>query len=262
MIVWMLVKVMLPPEAHIAGVLGAAAYKFIDPGNLADPAFLLLIAALGVYLLLAFAIRRPSLAAGLVASGVAAYWLLFDTALLAEARYMLRTVLLLAVPILGLLAALAALDGNGLRASPFAFVLRPLDDALGRLDSNLLAGALVVVLFVHAGETAKFVVAWLDYKGEIRALASGPNADPELGDPQFVSVRRLPAMTNRLTWHSTVPYLSILVTPDLAPARLVVDPTSGYFWLSCETAIRSAESGTAIPKPARELIRRHACLSR
>ena len=262
MIVWMLVKIMLPPEARVAGVLGAAAYKFIDPGNLADPAFLLLTSSLGAYLPLAFVIRRPSLAAGLVAISVAAYWLLFDGALLAEARYMLRTVLLLAVPALGLLAALGALDESGLRTSPFAFVLRPLDTALGRLDGNLLAGALMVVLFVHAGETAKFVAAWLDYKGEIRALASGPNADPELGDPQFVSVRRLSEASNRLTWHSTVPYLSILVTPDLAPTRLVVDPTSGYFWLSCEAATRSAETATAIPPSARELIRRHACLSR
>ena len=262
MIVWMLVKIMLPPEARVASVLGAAAYKFIDPGNLADPAFLLLATALGAYLLLAFVIRSPSLAVGLVGTGVAAYWLLFDTALLAEARYMLRTVLLFTVPILGLLAALAVLDGSSLRASPFAFILRPLDNALGRFDTNLLAGALAVALFVHAGETAKFVAAWLDYKSELRALAAGPSADPELGDPQFVSVRRLSEATNRLTWHSTTPYLSILVTPDLAPARLVVDPTSGYFWLSCGTATRSAGSGTAIPASSRELIRRHACLKR
>jgi hypothetical protein len=262
MVVWMIVKIALPPDAHVAGVLGAAAYKFIDLGNLADPAVLLMAAAIGAYLLLVPAVRDPGLAAGLVGIGVAAYWLLFDTALLAEARYMLRTILLLAVPILGLLAALAKLGESGVKVSPFAFVLRPLRDMLGRLNSGLLAGALSVALLVLAGETAKFVAAWLDYKGELRALAAGPSTDPDLGDPRFVSVRRLSEATNRLTWHSTTPYLSILVTPDLAPARLVVDPTSEYFWLSCETATRSAASGTAIPQSARELIRRHACLHR
>jgi hypothetical protein len=262
MIAWMIVKATLPPDAPIAGVLDAAAYKFINLGNLADPAFLLLVAAVGAYFVAAAAMPRPSLAAGSVAICVAIYWLAFDQALLAEARYMLRTVLLIATPILGGLATLAALGETGAHNSPLAFVLRPLRNVLMRLDARILAGALMVALFVNAGETAKFVLAWLNSKNELQALAAGPSADPDLGDPQFVSVRRLSGATNRLTWHSTVPYLSILVTPNLAPARLVIDPTSGYFWLSCERATRSGENGTAIPESARELVRRHACLKR
>ncbi|MBI3506759.1 MAG: hypothetical protein HY059_18125, partial [Proteobacteria bacterium] len=191
MLVWAAVKAALPPDAHIAGVLGAAAYKFIDLGNLADPAFLLLAAALGAYVILALLLRTATMAAALAAIGVATYWLLFDRSLLAEARYMLRTVLLLATPTLGLLAAFATLDDRKLEASPFALVLRPIRIVLSRLDPRLLAGAVALALFVHAGETVKFVAGWIGYKAELRILAAGPAADLGLGDTQFVSARRI-----------------------------------------------------------------------
>jgi hypothetical protein len=42
----------------------------------------------------------------------------------------------------------------------------------------------------------------------------------------------------------------------------VVDPSAGYFWLSCQTATRSEQISTAIPLESRRLIRQHACLHR
>lgn len=240
MAVWLVVKTMLPPDAHIAGVLGAAAFKFIAPANLADPVCLLMAAALAAYSLIAALSRRPAISAAAVAMGLAIYWLFFDTSLLAEARYPLRTILLIGTPVLGALAVLP----------------------VPRIDPRMLAGALALVLLVHGVETAKFVAGWTGYKAEVRALATGSAADPELGDAEFVSARRIADTPNRLAWNSTTPYLSVLLAPGYDPARLVVDLQAGYFWLSCETATRNAAAGTAVPANARELVRRHACFNR
>lgn len=262
MAVWAVVKSLLPPDEHIAGVLGAAAYKFIAPGNLADPAFLLWATALAAYLPLAGLLARPAPAVGIVVGALAVYWLAFDRSLLAEARYSLRTILLVGSPILGALAGVMSMPAERLPASPYARIVVPLRGLLERLDPRMLFGAMAISLLVHGVETAKFVAGWLDYKAAVRALATGGDSDPALGDARFVSARRIGADTNRLAWNSTTPYLSVLVAPGFDPARLVVDPQAGYFWLSCRTATRSAERGTAVPAGARELVRRHACLNR
>jgi hypothetical protein len=117
-------------------------------------------------------------------------------------------------------------------------------------------------MLVYAVETTKFAGAWIDYKAAVRALATGTDSDPALGDPIFVSSQRIGAGLNRLSWNSTTPYLSVLVAPGFNPTRLVVDPGAGYFWLSCKTATQSEHSSTAIPAAARRLIRVHACLHR
>jgi len=80
------------------------------------------------------------------------------------------------------------------------------------------------------------VTAWTDYKAAVRALARGAASDPKLGDSHFVSSTRISADLNRLSWNSTTPFLSVLLAPGFAPARLVVDPAANYFWLSCEAA--------------------------
>jgi hypothetical protein len=131
-----------------------------------------------------------------------------------------------------------------------------------RLDPQIILGAIALILLVHVVETTKFIRAWTDYKSAVRALATGTDADPALGNPAFVSSMRISADLNRLAWNSTTPYLSVLVTPGLAPTRLVVDPDTGYFWLSCATATKSEQAGTALPLQARELIRIYSCLHR
>jgi hypothetical protein len=96
-------------------------------------------------------------------------------------------------------------------------------------------GAFLLVLTVHTVEIAKFATAWTHYKSALRSLAVGTASDATLGDPRFVSSDRIRPDLNRLSWFSTTQFLSVLVAPGLAPARLVVDPSANYFWLSCES---------------------------
>jgi hypothetical protein len=115
---------------------------------------------------------------------------------------------------------------------------------------------------VHIVEAEKFVRAWRDYEVAIRTLATGALSDPALGDPQFVSSDRIGPDLNRLSWSSTTHFLSVLVAPRFAPARLVIDPNANYFWLSCTTATANEEADRAVPAGSRRLVRVHACLHR
>src|ERR1035437_2818355 len=115
MTIWFIVKITIRPDDYIAGVLAAAAYKIIDIRNLAEPAFLLLLTALAGYGIAAVLLRRVNparahaYAAFACAAALAVYWVWFDKSLLTEARYNLRTVLLIAMPVLGVLAAVHAM---------------------------------------------------------------------------------------------------------------------------------------------------------
>lgn len=266
--IWLIVKITIRPDDYIAGVLAAAAYKFIDIRNLAQPAFLLLIAALAGYGVLAMLLRRTSperahvYAAFVCALGLAMYRVLFDRWLLAEARYNLRTVLLIMIPAFGILAAVHAMHEDERRKSPFPFLAQLASAIEKAFDPRMVAGMIVLTLLVYAVETSKFASEWIDYKAAVRALATGTESDQALGNPLFVSSRRISAELNRLSWNSTTPYLSVLVAPRFEPTRLVVDPDAGYFWLSCDIATRSEQISTAIPAVGRRLIRIHACLHR
>ncbi len=268
MMVWLIVKSTIRPDDYIAAVLDAAAYRFIDIRNLAQPAFLLLIAVLAVYGALVLLLRRASpgkahaYAAFSCAIGLALYWILFDRWILTEARYDLRTVLLIMTPVFGILAAVSVMDDEARRKSPFPLLAWLAHTVEQGLNPRMIASAILLTMLVHAVETSKFVGAWVGYKAAVRALATGTQSDPALGNPLFVSSQRIRADLNRLSWNSTTPYLSVLVAPGLEPTRLVVDPGAGYFWLSCDTATKSEHTSTAIPAAARRLIRIHACLHR
>jgi hypothetical protein len=264
--VWSIVKLVIPPDDYISGVLASAAYRFIDIENLGQPVVLVLLGVLWDYVVASVVLRRftlaPLYAASLCGAALIIYWLWFDTSLLTDGRYELRTVLLIATPALGLAAAIQTMSEEVRRTSPVRF-LTPLASAIERrLDAQIILGAIALIGLVHVVETTKFVRAWTDYKAAVRALATGTESDPALGDPAFVSSKRIPADLNRLAWNSTTPYLSVLVGPGLAPARLVIDPDTGYFWLSCETATRSEQTSTALPFQARQLVRKYSCLHR
>jgi hypothetical protein len=266
MLIWLLVKLTIRPDGYIAGVLVAAAFKFVDIRNLAEPALLLLLTALAGYgtaylLLRRVAPARAHAYAGFVCvAALTVYWLWFDSSLLAGARYKLRTALLVATPALGLMAALHAMRNEGQRTFPF------LAEAAGALEKRvsprLIIGAVLLTMLVHAVETSKFIWAWTAYKAAVRELATGSGSDPVLGDGRFVSSMRVDPGLNRLAWNSTTPYLSVLVAPGLQPARLVVDPNAGYFWLSCETATNSERTSPSIPAQSKRLIKQYACLHR
>jgi hypothetical protein len=271
---WALVKLAFPPEYYFARILPAAALSLVDPANLATAVFVLLAAALAAYAVALLALRRvgapnaPVQAAALVAAGLAVYWLWFDRSLHADHRYAIRTALFIGTPALGMLAAACAVDAEGRLAPPLLprlsrHILRHLRMALaGPATARALAGALALVMLVHVVETAKFVAAWTAYKAALQALAMGTASDPELGSERFVSAARLGPALNRMGWNSTTHYLSVLVAPGFAPARLVVDPEAGYFWLTCATATANEEAARAIPQESRRLVRVHACLHR
>jgi hypothetical protein len=265
--IWSIVRVAIPPDDYISSVLASAAYRFIDISNLEQPILFVLLGVLWDYMIAVVVLRRlgaaaPLYAASLSGAALIIYWLWLDTSLLTDARYELRTVLLIATPALGLAAAVHTMDEEVRRNSPFGFFTSLASAIEKRVDPRIVFGAIALILLVHVVETTKFIRAWTDYKSAVRALATGTEADPALGDPAFVSSKRIPADLNRLAWNSTTPYLSVLIAPGLAPARLVVDPDTGYYWLSCETAKRSEQTSNAIPLEARELIRKYSCWHR
>lgn len=262
MLVWAAIKFALPPDDHIAGVLHDAAFRFVDPWNLAEPAVVLAASAALAFIVLWLSTRSVPLAFAIAAAGVAAYWLWFDESLLAESRYRLRTLMLIALPLLACAAAVRQFSAEEIAGSALGFVLRPLRRLSERVDAPVAGAIVFLVAGVAAGEAAKFAIGWVQYKSELRALASGTASDPELGRPDFVSSERVSGASNRLAWNSTTPYLSVLVAPDMRPVRLVVDPGTGYFWISCAQASRDAAADLGVPVEARRLIRDYSCLHR
>ena len=271
--IWAAVKASFPPDDYFASVLPDAALNLVDVGNLANDLLRLLAGALAGYAIAFLILRRLTpakahiYAAAILAVALAVYWLWFDRALHTDNRYYLRTALLIGTPALGLLAAVAALAAEGrlklwpaLRSPPL--LARLIAAVTGGAAVRASLGAVVVVMLVHAVETAKFVAAWMQYRTAVRTLAMGAASDPALGHPRFVSSARIGADLNRLSWSSTTPFLSVLLAPNLAPARLVVDPAEDYFWLSCGMAAANQAADRAVPVESRRLVRVHACLHR
>jgi hypothetical protein len=268
-LIWAAVKAALPPDDYIVDVMHRAALNFIDVRNLAASDLFLLMAgavagyAIAVAILGLLTVARPrAYAAVVVLAALIAYWLGFDHALHADNRYYLRTILLIALPVLGGLAAAYAFRADGRLKLAVPSLPQLMSALAGRSMIQATAGAVGLMMLVHAVETAKFVGAWTDYKAAVRSLANGTAADPGLGDPLFVSSDRIDAELNRLSWSSTVHFLSVLLAPGFAPARLVMDPRQGYFWLSCETAMQDEGAYRAVPVESRRLVRVQACLHR
>jgi hypothetical protein len=266
--VWGFVNLRFPSDEYFSSVLPRAALNFVDVTTLASGLFLLILVALAGYGIAVLNIRplTPAkayiYATAIVALALAAYWLWFDRALHTIDRYFLRTALLYATPVLGALAAAYALRADGRLNLRLPLLPRLMTVLADNAMARVACGAIALVILVHAVETAKFVAAWTDYKSAVRALAMGTASDPGLGDPRFVSSVRIDDDRNRLAWSSTTHFLSVLVAPNYAPARLVVDPDENYFWLPCKTATASRSADSAIPATSRELVRVHACRHR
>src|SRR5215510_12132721 len=266
--IWIAIRLELPPDAYIADVLAKAALNFIDLSSLAlDPMRLLLLALAGYLIALVLLrrahVQRAHLHAAL-AVGVVLILHLFssDAPVTGENRYYLRTALLTFTPMLGALAAANAMAGE----ERLRLAIRRLPGLL-RLSHRpasirFAIGAVLVALLVNAVQTERFVAAWIHYEEAVRSLATGTTSDPDLGDPHFVSANRIPPRLNGLVWASTTHFLSILVAPAFAPARLVVDPDTTYFWLPCRTAAANSVGRRAVPLVTRQLLRKYACLHR
>lgn len=264
--IWMAVKVIFPPDDYFADTLTRAALHFFDLTVFEISLVLLLVTTLVSYVLIYLGLSRlvPSkaylYATAITVIALAVYWLWFDHSLHASNRYYLRTALVLVTPLLGIAAGLYAMRADGLTLPPPG-----LERFLTKLASGGVVqatiGAFLLVTLVYAVETAKFVAAWERYKVTLAALATGSASDPALGDPRFVSSERIGPDLNRLSWNSTTPYLSAIIA-NFVPNRLVVDPTTNYFWLSCEMAEANARAVRSIPDATRNLVKIYSCLHR
>ena len=194
---------------------------------------------------------------------LAAYWLWFDRALHTDNRYYMRTVLLVGTLALGTLAAVQALAADGRLRLPVPFLPRLMQALHGWRDGSGDASAPSWwSCWCTRSRPRNSSRAWTQYKAAVRALAIGTASDPVLGDAHFVSSDRIGADLNRLSWFSTTHFLSVLVAPGFAPARLVVDPQANYFSLSCATATANEEADRVVPVASRRLVRVYACLHR
>jgi hypothetical protein len=243
-----------------------AALHFFDPEIFKVEVVLLSLAALTGYGGIVVVTSMLSLkrawiySLGIVLAALSVYWLQFDHSVHASSRYYLRTVLVLLTPIIGAVAAFSAMAEDGITFRPLAtlqrFLISPSHGAI-----RTFAGAFSIVTLIHAVETEKFVSAWTSYRNAIAVLATGQEADPSLGNPQFVSSKRISPSLDSLSWFSTTPYLSVILA-NFSPTRLVIDPAGNYFWLSCATATQNRDAQRAVPTKTRELIRIYSCLHR
>jgi hypothetical protein len=257
-------KIFFPPDQYYAGAFVRAALHFFDIEIFKVSIVIEILAAVAGYVamlgLISIWLRKRAciLALGLTLALLSVYWLFFDQSVHASSRYYLRTVLVIATPLAGVMASLASMTREGIVLIPPALQQTIM---LSRQRMCALASIFVVVTSIHVVETAKFVTAWSSYRDAIAALSTGRESDPELGDAHFVSSKRAPANLAALEWFSTIPYLSIILA-DFRPNRLVIDPAGNYFWLSCPTATRNADRTLAVPAQTRELIRTYSCLHR
>ncbi|MFL1461258.1 hypothetical protein ACI6QG_03580 [Roseococcus sp. DSY-14] len=228
-----LLKLAVRPDPYVAEVMGRVGAGFFQWRPALAPLLLTIAAVLSGWLLLAPLTRWAPV---LVAAALVAWWASGLAPLHAEGRYFARTLLFLGA---ALLAFGAALHARG-------WLPRPRRD---------WRPALLLVTLVHAGEAARFTAGWLGHAAAVRALAATPGAGPIAGTV-------LPAASAPFAWHSTLPFLSVMLAPGLAPARLVVDPASDYFWFGCAQARRNAASGRALPGATRAAVARHACAGR
>ena len=258
-------KIALPPDEYYAEVLVRAAKHFFDPAIFEVGIVLLLLAVLALYPVIYLMLTRPApriaylYAAAVLIAILAAYWLWLDHAIHASSRYYLRTALVILTPLFGAFATLGAVREG--ERPPFPVrVLQQTFSAL-RKHARPLAAVFMLLTLVHMVETAKFVAAWTAYRTAITALATGDQSDPDLGDPRFVSSKRIATDLEQLSWFSTTPYLSAVLAA-FTPNRLAIDPAGNYFWLSCATAMANEQAPRAVPTETRRLVRIYSCLHR
>lgn len=258
-------KIVLPPDDYYADAFLRAALHFFDVEIFRVKIVQLLLAAVGAYvaILILFSIWFPNQAClgalAVVLGLLFFYWLRFDHEVHASSRYYLRTALVILTPLFGAMAAFAVLTEDGILSDRWARLQHRFGSPRNRACA--LASVFIVATSIQAIETGKFVMAWTDYRNAVRALAQSTEADPALGDPRFISSQRISSALGPLSWFSTTPYLSVILS-NFSPNRLVIDPTGNYFWLSCSTATTNKEAEIAAQAKTRELIQIYSCLHR
>ncbi len=264
---WSVIKVQIPPDAYYADVLKRAALNFFNPSLLLCALVLILTSSLVFYLSVLAILHRchrqnpTALAVALTLGALAVYWLWYDHTIHAESRYYMRTFLAGGILVLGTLAVLVnahvehgASSSSRWIARGFAFFQQP-------TSTRGLCGALCIVTGIYIVETAKFVSVWDMYQRDLRSLVLSEQADPSLGNPAFVSSKRLGTQVSQLAWYSTTPYLGLIVS-NFQARRLPIDAIGRYFWLACSTATQNMKATRVVPESARDMIRVYSCLHR
>ena len=120
MALWIIVKMLYPPDDYFADVLVRAGLHFFDPAIFQVNLVVLLIVVLAGYGLLFLALSRimaveTALLAALAGSAIALliYWLQFDHWVHAGNRYYLRTALVVLTPAFGVLSTVYAMRADG-----------------------------------------------------------------------------------------------------------------------------------------------------
>ena len=259
-------KIVFPPDDYYADAFLRAALHFFDLEIFTVAVVLVMLAAVTAYgaILMLLSIWLPRwawvCALGILFGSLSVYWLHFDHSVHASSRYYLRTALVIATPLLGTLASLAAMTREGIVVGLPARLRHALISPRGG-TLRTLASIFLLVTLIHVIETGKFVASWSDYRNAIAVLAMSSKSDPALGDPRFISAERISSALTPLSWFSTIPYLSIILS-NFSPNRLVIDPAANYFWLSCGAATRNKDAELVVPMQTRELVRDYSCLHR
>jgi hypothetical protein len=259
-------KVFLPPDAYYADAFIRAALQFFDLELFQVEVVISLLFTVIGYIVIQAVVsiwkpRQACIVALISVLGLLSiYWIGFDDAIHANSRYYLRTVLVIVTPLLGGIAAVAAMNGEGIIFAQLDGLQRAIFSPSER-SLCAIASIFILVLAINIVQTSKFIARWLVYRGAIAELAMSNESDASLGSAEFVSSRRLSPSLEPLAWFSTIPYLSIILA-DFSPKRLVIDPKGNYFWLSCETATRNRDAKLAVPEQSRELVRVYSCLHR
>lgn len=262
--IWILVRYSLRPDEYTARVLSAAASNVFNPEILLDRMLVLLAAMASGYLLLFFTLRYAGVsypaAVALVAAlaALSAYWFVGNPEIHTENRYYLRTVIIVLCPLIAAGSICAAFGGELVRRAGVSCKI--LHTIARRIGPGALAALLLLTITVHAVETARFAAGWTEYLTIFRGMVS----KAETQDSKYVEIDPDNPKFHDMAWFSTLPYLSVLVAPGLKPRRLVIDPRSDYFWVSCGKLTASVRkgSGLGIPAQSRQMIRDYNCRSR
>jgi hypothetical protein len=261
--VWIFVRIQFPPDTYTGKVLSSAAKNVFNLDIILDRMILLIVAAIGGFLVLLFVLRSAKFYSAAMISyfivllALMTYWIVFDPELHADERYYLRTAVIILTPAVGLLAVCAAFSAKLIQLAKTAYAIPNV--LFARFGVQTFAGAFLLILVIHAAETARFADAWRDHLALFQSMvtqASARSREVEI-DAENPEYEELP-------WFSTLPYLSVLVAPDFKPARLGIDPRSDYFWITCATATASVKKAgpSGIPAQSREMIRRYSCQHR
>jgi len=262
--VWIFVRYSLRPDEYTARVLSAAASNVFNPEILLDRILVLLAAMAGGYLLLFLALRRAGVSHAAGAAFVAAlaalsaYWFLGNHEIHTENRYYLRTVIIILCPLIAAGSICAAFGSELVR--PAGMFCKILHTVARRIGAGALAALLLLTIAIHAVETARFAAGWTEYLAIFRGMVS----KAETPERKYVEIDPDNPKFHDMPWFSTLPYLSVLVAPGFKPHRLVIDPKSDYFWVSCANLTASVRKGNglSIPAQSRQMIRDYNCRNR